>query len=179
MSRLSRRAWYERVNAASPAVVPRLTAAEAVRAAKKLYRFVRRHTWTGTVKVTSGNRYSRVRWGWFSPRTGAHEGVMIVNPERGWQSLVHLLSHALYRGSHGGEHARLERRMIREVLKRGWLNGTLKRPPKVTPPRDLAAERAARAAAGLKRWLAKQKLAATKVRHYRRKVAYYARSEAA
>src|SRR6266446_3256191 len=113
MSRITRKEWYARVNAAWPATVPPLTAEEAGRAARKLFRFATGETWRGAVKVTSGNRYSWERW-----------GVLTVNPGAGWKQLIHLLSHAFYQHyvaakgdrPHGAGHARLERRMIREVV---------------------------------------------------------------
>lgn len=123
--KVSRKIWYERVNKTWPETVPSLTDVEAVKAGKKLYRFVFGKTWSGMIRVTKGRRYSWIR-----------RGEMIVNPSRGWKTLVHDLSHRfnyyIDGTAHGGTHARLERRMIKEVLKRGWLEGTLKTIP-VTP----------------------------------------------
>ncbi len=129
MSRVSRREWYRRVNECWPETVPPMTAEEATRAARRLYRFVTGKTWTGPVKVVSGRRDNDVR-----------RGIMYVSPSgvrdqqtgrHAWDRLVHDFSHRLASSagidpSHGGEHARLERRMVKEVVDRGWLDGALK-----------------------------------------------------
>ncbi len=129
MSKLPKREWYRRVNETWPETVPELTEIEAVRAAKKLYRFATRRTFFGKIDVASGNR-----------RNYGNAFEMRINPSRGWKNMVHELSHELYFGPHGGEHARGERRMIREVLTRSWLNGALKDKPKpekpAVPPRE-------------------------------------------
>jgi len=125
VSRLPIREWYRRVNAEWPEQVPAMSASEGVRAARRLYRFVTGRTWSGPVKVVSGRRDNDVR-----------RGVLYVSPSgvrdrqtgrHAWDRLVHDLSHRLADdGSHGGEHARLERRMVKEVVERDWLDGALK-----------------------------------------------------
>ena len=120
MSKITRKTWYERVNATWPVFVPKPTPEEAIRGARKLYRFAFGKPFTGTVRITTGNRYTWIR-----------RGVMYVNAADGWdgrRGIVHLLSHYAHSrlnpgaGDHTGAHARLEIRMIKEVLKRGWLN---------------------------------------------------------
>lgn len=164
MSRVTRREWYRRVNAAWPQPLPALTAGEAVRALRRLYRFAFKRTLQAQVKVTSGRRETQRR-----------HLVWYVNPAQGWSDLVHVLSHYAERSGHNGRHARMELRMIREVVRRGWLDGRLRDPVTVTPPRDRVAERAVRAQAGLERWERKQRFAARKVSAYRRRVRYYER----
>jgi hypothetical protein len=167
MAKVTRREWYRRVNAAWPAKVPPLTADEAVRAARKLYRFAMGYTWRGPVRVTSGRRYTWIR-----------HGVLVVNPEHGWKGLVHLLSHYCHDRSvgadeqgHNAAHARAELRMIKEVIKRGWLAGTLVPKPKPAPvPIDKHAEKVARTEAAIKRWTTKQKRAETALRKLRRRL---------
>lgn len=116
---------YERVNATWPADVPSLSPEEAERAARRLYRWALGETWDGPVHVSSGNRYSGAFW-----RDGVK--TLVVNPERGWKSFVHNLSHNFYwwanRGAkpHSKEHASVEKAMIKEVIRRGWLGGKLK-----------------------------------------------------
>lgn len=173
MARVTRREWYRRVNAAWPAVVPELTAEEAVRAFRRLYRFAFKQTFTGRLRVTSGNRrtgrgYRRV------------EGVLYrfwyVNPAHGWKDLVHILSHYAERGAHGGKHARMELRMIKQVVRRGWLDGVLKAVPKpVPPPIDVRAARQARLQQRLVRWEVKQRRAVTAIRKLHRQLRYYER----
>lgn len=160
MSRVTIRKWYERVNSTWPAEVPPLTKDEAIRAAKKLYRFVRHETFRGTVTVTSGRNYSR-----------AARYSIVVNPDRGWRDLIHDLSHWLCRDRHGGSHARVERRMIKEVLKRGWLEGNLKSTPKaIVRPVE---KRYSNAVNNLKRWRSKLKRAETAIKKLERRVKYY------
>lgn len=124
--------WYERVNAAWPDQVPPLTDAEAVRAARRLYRFAMKRPCPYPVEVTSGNRY-----------TYARSGVLYVNPQgrrrAGWRDFVHELSHYMHRRLYPGErphsrtHARLEMKLAKEVIRRGWLGGALKPAPKPAP----------------------------------------------
>lgn len=169
MSRVSRKEWYRRVNSTWPAgPLPELTAPEAVSAARRLYRFVRRRKCPWPVKVTSGWRYTQI-----------FGGVVYVNPGDGWKVFIHLLSHSLYRGPHSGEHARGEMRLIKQVIRRGWLAGKLKRTPKPQPVVDWKAQRYERALAARKRWTAKLKLAQTKLRKLNRTIAYYERKEVA
>lgn len=59
--------------------------------------------------------------------------------------------------------------------RRALSDGSAVLPKAPHKPRDLVAERAARAEANLKAWERKLKLAETKVKHWRRKVAYYER----
>ncbi len=182
---VTRAEWYERVNAAWPEHVPVLTADEAVKAARKLYRFVTRRTWTGEVKLTSGARYSDIR-----------HGVMYVNPtghtgsdarHHGWKALVHDLSHDLFHRiyeydvkGHGGEHARLELRMIKEVVKRGWLDGALsKETPKPEAPVDARVIKLRRIEERIARWRAKQRRAENALKKLHRQERYYSNQLAA
>lgn len=161
---MTRREWYERVNAAWPATIPPLEPDEALRAARKLYRFATRRTWRGPVKLTSGRRYTWIR-----------RGVFLVNAEAGWHSLVHLVSH-LALPEHGRRHARLELRMIKEVIRRGWLTGALRQPVReAPPPPDRKLLRYRRIAELERAWQRRAKLAATKVRTYRRRRQAYER----
>lgn len=172
MSRVTRREWYRRVNAAWPETIPKLTADEAVRAARKLYRFVTRRTFNGEVRVTSGRRYTKV-----------YGNLIIVNPGRGWHALVHSMSHWLeaYAGTHGhnAKHARLEIRMIKEVVRRGWLNGALRAEPKAATaaptPIDVRARKRAQLEAAVVRWDRKRKRAENALRKLRRQLAAHAR----
>lgn len=165
MSRVTRKEWYQRVNAEWPATVPPLTAEEAIRAGRKLYRFALRRTFKGKVRVTSGNR-----------RTWIRRGEMLVNPAHGWHDLVHLLSHYAERGPHGGDHARMELRMIREVKRRGWLDGRLGRPEKSPVVHDLRRERYERICARLASWQAKLQRAQRAIQKLEQSKRYYERA---
>lgn len=173
MSRLSKRAWYERVNAAWPGHIPPLTADEAVRAARRLYRFAFRRPWKGKVIATSGNRYGGIRW---IRKGGAVVGrALVVNPDRGWHNMIHILSHYAAPGSHGRDHAIMERRMIHEVVRRGWLDGKLKRERAPVQARDPRAERYQRVMARIERWEQKKRRAENALRRLNRTRRYYER----
>jgi hypothetical protein len=165
--------WYQKVNAAWPKPVPPLTANEAIRAGRKLYRFAMKRTFRGPVRVTSGRRYAWIR-----------RGEMIVNPEHGWHGLVHLLSHYCHRRLHFDEkphsrsHARLELRMINQVVKRGWLDGKLRegddaraqRAAEKLAQRNAPDFKRAKLIASQKRWLTKQKRATTALKKIARQL---------
>lgn len=168
---VSRREWYERANAVWPAEVPALTAGEAVRAARKLYRFVRRSRCFHKVEVTSGNRYSYGRG-----------NVLFVNPTSthhggGWKALLHDLSHWLDTGpAHSKEHAKLEMRMVKEVVRRGWLTGSLKDKPKVEKPAaDPKSVKYRCIVIRMDRWIAKKKRAERALEKLNRQRKYYER----
>jgi hypothetical protein len=98
---------------------------------------------------------------------------MVVNPQQGWHGLVHLLSHychdRLNRDDqpHGSGHARLEIRMIKEVVRRGWLDGRLKSQPK---PPVAAPDPLVRLRARHKAWTTRAKRAATALRKLERSI---------
>jgi hypothetical protein len=180
---VTRTKWYARVNSAWPERVPELNAEEAQRAARKLIRFALGNAVkVGDVQVTSGNRYSWVRG-----------GIVKVNPDRGWKSLVHDLSHWAHKYSNTGDkphdssHARMELRMIKRVVSSGWLDGSLKTPeaapePAADPSADRQALRLLRAARiddRIERWEAKAKRAERALAKLRRQARYYQRTLAA
>jgi hypothetical protein len=116
--------WYSRVNAAWPASVPKLTEEAAHRAARKLFRAITGRKLALPVVTVTGNR-----------NTWPGQRGLNVNPGNGWRDFVHHLSHWLHlivnRGEkpHSRAHARLELRMVRIVLARGWLQPA---PPPLT-----------------------------------------------
>jgi hypothetical protein len=133
---MDRNAW------SAVATIPPLSEAEAIKAARLLYRqflwrvqFERRGRPVPRgggkveVKVTSGHRYNDMR-----------RGVIYVNPPRGWDALVHELSHDFHRRlrprdpGHGDNHRALEREMIEHVVKSGWLDGKLIPKPRAPRP---------------------------------------------
>jgi len=120
---VTRRELYSRI----PPLPGRPTFPEAVRATKKLHRFVRRQKCHWDFEETSGNRYTWVRG-----------NTCFINVDKGWGDFIHLLSHYLHRAStgenHSKDHARLELRMRKEVLRRGWLDGRLKDKGRVKVP---------------------------------------------
>lgn len=179
MSKITIREWYGRVNATWPAgPLPIPTEREAAAAARRLYRYALGKTWTGSVEITSGRRYTWVR-----------RGVLVVNPNRqehqgsGWVSLVHDLSHMFHHRlsserPHGGTHARLEIRLIKQVLKRGWLHGALRAHVVLAEPAPQADPRIAKLRnieAKTKRWTTKLKRAQTALKKLARQERYYRR----
>lgn len=173
------REWYEQVNAAWPAHVPPMTPKGAVNAAKRLYRFATGKKLGWAVKVTSGNRHT---WGrnW--------SGVLRVNPTKGWREFVHDFSHWLDRvvlhrraKPHARDHAKLELRLVREVVKRGWLNPEPAAAPQPKPepvppsPDQRKAAKLAHATKMLARAERRLKLATTIAKKWRRRVALYSR----
>lgn len=176
---VSRKEWYVRANSAWPADVPDLTADEAIRATRKLYRFVRKRRLEHHIRITSGNRYTRPI-GFNVLQVNPAPGNPSTDYKRhggGWQALVHDLSHWLDPGrGHSKGHARLERRMIHEVVRRGWLAGKLKsetKPPR--PEEDPKVARQKSIAARIARWAAKKKRADRALQKLVRQQKYYER----
>ncbi len=163
---------YETINAQWPPVMPTLTGPEAISAAKRLYRIAMGKPLKLKVKLTSGRRYT---W----PRSG----VLYVNPEGHhfgpWQDLVHDISHWCHRRlhpkapAHGAGHAWLEGELVAEVVRRGWLNGTLRQEAKPKP--DLREVRHQRLLVRLDNWERKHRRAEKAIKDLRRKIAYYER----
>lgn len=156
---------YSEVNGGWPATVPNPTPQEAMSAAKRLYRKAMGKPFAGTVKVTSGNRYTYVR-----------RRVLYVNPEGhhfgGWKDLVHDLSHhchhRLHPGvrPHGSLHRTLEADLVAYVVKSGWLDGKLKskaKPKELPKPSDKLAGIEKR----IKAWETKRKRAETALKKLR------------
>lgn len=177
MSKITIHDWYVRVNSCWPAGRHILPPEEMIKAARKLYRFAMGRPWglNMTVKQTSGNRRAFDIW----------RSEVCINTERPMNTdfgLVHAMSHYCHRElnptvrPHGSAHARLEIRMIKEVVKRGWLNGTLKVEPKpeaVKPdPRQIKYDRIL---AGIERWEKKEKRAQNALKKLRRQAGYYER----
>lgn len=177
MSKVTISEWYERVTACWPEGEHRLTPEEMIKAAKKLYRFAMGRPWglRMDVKQTSGNRRAFDIW----------RGEVCINTERamnGAYGLVHAMSHYCHRElnpsvrPHGAVHARLEMAMIKEVVKRGWLDGTLKVKPKpaaVKPdPRQVTYDRIL---AGIERWEKKENRAKNALKKLRRRASYFER----
>ena len=130
------REWYERANDVWPDDLPELSVWESLRAARKLWRYATGRSFGGKIEpVRRSNEYTWVR-----------RGVLYVNHNRvtfvpgrgcvgGWRSFVHDLGHCIdYRTGarrtagrpHSKQHARLEARLAKQVLRRGWLDGKLK-----------------------------------------------------
>lgn len=170
---------YEAVNQLWPknfAFRP-LDADEAVRAVKKLLRSEGIDPKDYRFNIVGGNRRT---W----PRESLRGGRFNVNPAEGWKTIVHMVSHVAFRREnpdlrpHDRRHATVEARMIRTVLKRGWLDGSLRAKPvemKVTTPADAVRDELASLAERHARWESKLKRARTAIRKIERRQRFLAR----
>lgn len=169
MGRITIREWYDRLpelRVTTPA-----TPDELKIAARRLFRFATKQTFKGSVEITSGNRYTWIR-----------RGTMYVNPADGWGGLARSLSWWVRPGTNR-ENAKLQIRLRKEIIKRGWLNGALKERKQTIKPRkspiDPDQKKLDTARAALTRWQAKLKRAQTGVLQTSRKVKYYEKKLAA
>jgi hypothetical protein len=145
------------------------TPQEALSGARRLYRKAFGRPFKGTMKLTSGRRYTYIRC-----------GVFYVNPDQGgggWHEIVHGISHyATARlhpkaPGHGFQHAFIERELIQHVIDSGWLEGKLKREAKAEG--DPIADRHARVLSKIATWERKQRRAETALRKLARQRRYY------
>jgi hypothetical protein len=115
------------------------------------------------IHIGSGNR-----------RTWMNDYVFTVNPDQGWHDINHDMGHFIERRGSGGAHTdnqvRLEAAGARLICRR-----FLRDEPYVDPKkgRDHVAIRAVQVDAGIKRWDAKLKRAATALKKLKRKKRYY------
>lgn len=169
----SAKTWYQRVNDTWPSQVPALTFYEAERAARRLYRWAMGDAFKGKVVETTGNRYTWMRY-----------GELRVNAEQGWKRMIHDLSHLFWRRANNNEfrphdkgHAKLELRMIGEVIKRGWLSGGLLEPDRSPITEDDRLQRKlSTIALKIERWEAKERRAVNALKKLRRQQKYYERA---
>lgn len=174
---MKQRDLYNRVNDAwqrPRSELPKLEGQEAISAAKRLWRKATGKAWAGRFRLTSGNRYSK------RERDEKRRLVWVINPDRGWSELVHDISHRAFRivrkgeSDHSSGHAWFEKELVEYVIAQGWLDGRLRRPAKVAPPR-----KETRIAALIERerkWAAKAQRADRALRKVRRSLAYYAKT---
>lgn len=162
--------WYRRVNAIWPAKVPPLTFEQGANAAQRLHRFVTGANYVGTFVETSGRRYSSY------PRRGRYP----INAQLGWKRLIHDISHYLYSyhlapddRPHAKGHARLEMKLAKEVIRRGWLKPAPEKPVETRAQRRT--HRIAHVEAGIERWNRKQRRALNALKKLRRKLNYLRR----
>ena len=156
-----------------PEVVPPLTAAEAERAFRRLYRFSMGETYPGKTEISSGNRQpARFTW-------AGNYRLVVLNPEKGWKDFIHHLSHYFVDLCNGNEghskfHARFELKLVKEVIKRGWLDGKLNdqsKPEK--PPVDPKVVKLERIESAIERWQRKYNRADRALAKLKRQQRYY------
>jgi hypothetical protein len=113
---------------------PVLSPEASVEAALRLYRKAMGRSFTGKVKLTSGNR-----------RTWVRNGVMSVNPDehiwtgsRGLREIIHSISHLAHMrlhpldAPHSRRQAQLEGRLVTYAIKSGWMEPGKLKPTKKT-----------------------------------------------
>lgn len=115
------------------------------------------------IRVGTGNRRTWLQW-----------SIFTVNPDQGWHAINHDMSHFIERrktgGLHTDQHVRLEGAGARLIVRK-----FLRDEPYVDKKkeRNHVADRAARVDAGIKRWDAKLKRAATALKKLKKKKCYY------
>lgn len=158
-----------------PAVVPPLTAQAAALAARRLWRFSLGYKFEGVIRITSGNRRA-TSFGW-----AGNKREIAINPSKGWREFIHDISHDLDfvangESKHGKHHARFEAKLVREVLKRGWLNDA---PPavRIAPSLDdRRRDKLSRIEARLVSWQRKQERAKRAIAKLTKQQRYYVKA---
>lgn len=159
--------YQKHVEKAWPEKVPKLTEAEAERAARRLYRFVFKKPCPYPTIITSGRNHSYIR-----------SGKLRVNPQNGWKEFIHGLSHSFYgrlhpsAKPHSGQHGSLERHMVQYAIESGWIDGKLKpkTTTKVVDPKQAIYKQTI---ASIGRWEAKQRRAENALKKLETKRKYY------
>ena len=140
----------------------------ARRVLKALYLHIMEEPFTGMIDVKHKGR----SW--------VYRTYAIVNTARGWWLAVHDLSHDLHKMKHpdlrphDAKHAYLERAMIGEIVRRGWLDEAKERSsPKPKAKRNLQAERQANVLACLSTWERKKRRAEAAIKKLKKRARYY------
>jgi hypothetical protein len=149
------------------------TPEEAVKGAAKLWRFATGASCPYDIYLTSGNRDTGQRYSYKHKKV-----ILFVNAEQGWYEIVHHLAHLTawhmdMGKTHSKQQARHELKMVKEVIKRGWLDGSLKPAPKFVPVVNKKLIEYERALAAIKRWEAKAKRAKTAIAKLSKRKKYY------
>lgn len=128
---------YERVNEIKPPEVKAMTFEEASAAVRKMYRHMTGKLFPYTIVETSGNR-----------NTWLYGSEFRVNVGKGWTDLVHMFSHWYHRHffasdrPHSKRHARIERKLRKWAVSRGWMSGALHKEKASPAPVSRSEERA-------------------------------------
>jgi hypothetical protein len=155
-TRRDRALWDQNINTLWGGRRPVLSPADSLAAARKLWRHATGKGWKGEWKLTSGRRVTR-----------PIRGTFYVNPNEpddpGIRGIIHSISHvAHYRlhpkdAPHSIRQMRLEARLTKFAIKRGWHEPKLVEP--VAPPPapakpDVVAQRYRRMVARRDKWAA-------------------------
>ena len=95
---------------------------ECIKGFKLLYRKATGESWTGKIRITSGNRHN-----WCRYNRKSSSWVWNLNPSRSWKDLIHSVSHwaNLLEGNHTYNQLYCERDLTTYALKRGFHQGNL------------------------------------------------------
>lgn len=181
MARITTRKLYSSVNAAwfanGRTTIPGLTASEARRAARHLYRYVMGKPFKGKIVTSRNPRALPVSWSHErDKKTGATIPHIVIRGAVRWSDLVHSLSHRLHakllptRHDHDWTHAAIEQRMIEHVVANGWLDGAMKyaeRPTQRKPAKSRQQRNVERVLKNLAVWEVRLKRATNKVKKLR------------
>ena len=153
----------------STVTVPPITRREAERVAERIFRHFGAVKLGGPDMVHPARFRGHARRCWISPRRSG-------GSEKGWQRLVHDVSHDLFAHRHpdfrphAGGHATLELEIAEFVVRSGWLSGTLKpRQPAKPTALERRAIKIARTEAAIARWEAKRRRADKALQKFRRR----------
>ena len=158
---------YRLLNSQWPASYPKMTDRDVKIAARVLYRLIMGKKFTGKLVVKHRGRSWAKSW------------KIIGNSHQGWHDVVHDWSHDLHHTlypnekPHGPHQAFIERKMVEEVNKRGWLTGRLNKPKLEKVKLDVREKRKAAVLAKLAKWQTKLKRAKTAIKKLERQKAYY------
>lgn len=120
--------WNRLVNERWDGQQPVLSPEDSIKAAKRLYHHAMGRAWTGSVRLTSGRRYTWIK-----------RGVLIVNPNmiqrdcRGLRAMIHDISHYAHSrlhpsdAPHSRRQAQLEGKLVTYAIKSGFAEGRVRR----------------------------------------------------
>lgn len=153
----------------SAITTPPISRTEAERAARRIYRHFGAATLGGPLMTRAARFNGGVRRCWISPLVNA-------GPNRGWQRLVHDISHEIFARRHltfrphAGGHAVLEREIVEYVIDSRWLQGSLKPPQRPKPTgQERRIQRLSRTEAAMGRWESKRRRAERALKKLRRR----------
>ena len=157
---------------------------EAITGCKRLFRKFMGRSFKGEIKIISGNKYTKIRY-----------GVMYINPNRtdeqskynfeigfhgGWEQIVHTLSHHIghrkFDEGHGTKQLWLEVKMTRYVLKNKFHLGALKSKKKIVV-KDPVVERAKSVERRIAKWETKLKRTQSALKKLGKQQRYYEKKE--
>jgi hypothetical protein len=149
--------------------VPPLSRIEAARAAKRIFRHFGSPSLGGPSMTRAAKFSGKVRRCWISTQ-------VTCGLQRGWQRLVHDVSHEIFAlrhpsfRPHAGGHATLERQIAAYVIHSGWLDGRLRpKVPRIPSKHERREKSIERTECAIARWDAKRRRADNALKKLRRR----------